>query len=74
MMIVYYFFVETEEKNRTFGSRYGTGFSSGKLPYPSNDYKECENLQKVNNTFFESTPEKFDMIETENEVKNKLFQ
>lgn len=48
-------------------------FHQEKLPYPSNDYKECENLQKANNTFLESIPEKFDMIETENEVKIDFF-
>ena len=48
-------------------------FHQEKLPYPSNDYKECENLQKANNTFLESTPEKFDIIETEAEVKIDFF-
>ena len=34
---------------------------------------EYENLQKTDNTFFESTFEKFDVIETETEVKIDFF-
>ena len=40
---------------------------------PSYNYKEYENLQKTDNTFFEGTSEKFDVIETETEVKIDFF-
>ena len=48
-------------------------FHQEKLPSPSNNLKECKNLQKTDNAFFERTSEKFDVIETETEVKIDFF-